>query len=83
MLPELGETENGNDMLVKLHFYNELGKGDWFVMEGSQTEEGIIFYGLVDLFVPELGYFSLSELEDVGCIVFDDLWEECCLGEII
>ena len=51
------------DVLVK--FYNPFGRGTWYVFEGEKFGEDWEFFGLVDLFTTELGYFTLSELEAV------------------
>ena len=51
-------------------FFNPMGAGTWYVVEGSKQEDGDwLFFGLVDLLEKEWGYFTLSELEsvDVGC----------------
>ena len=35
-VPGLYTTENDNDPIVKIHFYNPNGRGDWFVTEGQK-----------------------------------------------
>lgn len=60
-LPKLYSQENkGEDAIVGVKFFNPSGIGTWYATEfdGEDT-----FFGLVDLGWPELGYFSLSELE--------------------
>jgi hypothetical protein len=71
MMPKLGSTEktpcDEKEFIVK--FFNPMGRGTWLVAEGEKQEDGDwLFFGLVDLFEKEWGYFSLSELEavDVG-----------------
>jgi hypothetical protein len=61
-LPPLGATENDPDPLVRVKFFDPCGSWTWYATEfdGEDT-----FFGLVDGFEKELGYFSLSELESV------------------
>ena len=70
-LPKLYSTENvpAKDKAFVCKFFNPLGTGTWLVAEGEEQDDGDwLFFGLVELFVVEWGYFSLSELEavDVG-----------------
>ena len=62
--PKLRETDNKKpeDVKVIVKFFNPAGNGRWFATEfdGEDT-----FFGYADLGFPELGYFSLSELESV------------------
>jgi len=47
-------------------FFDPCGSWTWYVLEGSEEENGDWrFYGLVDGFEKEWGYFMLSELESV------------------
>ena len=58
-LPALYSQENNPDPLVVIKFFQPWGSWTWYVIEfdGKDT-----FFGLVDGFEEELGYFSLSEL---------------------
>jgi len=50
-------------------FFNPLGSWTWYVFEGEEQKDGDwLFFGLVDGFEKELGFFNLKELEslDVG-----------------
>jgi len=62
-LPPLYATEGHHDPIVRCKFFTPWGTWSWFAIEfdGEDT-----FYGLVDGFEVELGYFSLSELESVS-----------------
>ena len=51
------------DVLVK--FINPCGAGTWYVFEAEKTGNDWEFFGLVDLYEKELGYFTLSELESI------------------
>lgn len=65
-LPHLYSQEDVEDPLVQVKFFNPSGSWTWYVIEGSQREDGDwLFFGLVDGFFEELGYFTLSELEGV------------------
>ena len=51
------------DVLVK--FFNPCGAGTWYVFEAEKHENDWEFFGLVDLYEKEIGYFTLSELESI------------------
>ena len=62
-LPRLYEQEErGDEAIAYLKFFTPDSNWTWYVTEfdGKDT-----FFGLVDGFEKELGYFSLSELEKV------------------
>lgn len=56
-----GQTEK--NILVK--FFNPCGIGTWYVFEAQKNGDDWEFFGLVDLYEKELGYFTLSELQSV------------------
>lgn len=58
-LPPLGTTEEENDPLCRVKFFYPDFSWTWYAIEfdGEDT-----FFGLVDGFEKELGYFRLSEL---------------------
>lgn len=62
--PKLYANENkkAEDVKVIAKFFNPLGNGRWFATEFDGED---LFFGYADLGFPELGYFSLSELESV------------------
>ena len=67
-LPALYSTDmipaEKKNILAK--FFNPLGSWTWYVVEGDEQEDGDwVFFGLVDGFEKEWGYFTLSELESV------------------
>ena len=66
-LPMLGfhcwERTGGEQRFV-CKFFDPCGSWTWYVLGGEETEEGDWrFYGLVDGYEKEWGYFMLSELE--------------------
>lgn len=74
-LPKIGETsEQENPTIQAKFFYPDFG-WTWYAIEFDGVDE---FYGLVDGFEMELGYFSLAELManrgKLGCEIERDLW---------
>jgi len=67
-IPPLYSTEHvaTEEKTVAVKFFNPTGSGTWYVVEGEKLEDGDWrFFGLVDLFEKEWGYFMLSELQSV------------------
>ena len=67
-LPGLYSTESteAENKTILAKFFNPIGAGTWYVVEGDEQEDGDwVFFGLVDLLEKEWGYFTLSELESV------------------
>ena len=63
-LPRLGTTEaQGEQALVVVKFFDPTGSWTWYATEFDP--EARQFFGLVDGFEVELGYFSLDDLETV------------------
>ena len=63
-LPKLYEQEDLElQAIVHIKFFDPCGSWTWYVTEfdGEDT-----FFGLVDGFEKELGYFSLKELQSVS-----------------
>lgn len=68
-IPKLYATEEqtNEEKIIICKFFNPMGRGTWYAIEGETREDGeFIFFGLVDLFEKELGYFSLKELEEIS-----------------
>jgi len=64
-LPPLYANESlpdAGDAIAQVKFFNPTGMGTWYATEFDGEDS---FFGLVDLFEKEIGYFSLSELESV------------------
>jgi hypothetical protein len=74
-LPPLYSQENETDPMVICKFFDPVGSWTWYAIEGSPVDEDgyydtdkekvdFLFFGLVIGFEPELGYFSLKELQN-------------------
>jgi hypothetical protein len=62
-LPPIGSQESNPDPTVVVKFFDPCGSWTWYATEfDPATGE---FFGLVDGFEQELGYFHLAELESV------------------
>ena len=59
LLPPLGSTEGQKDPKAVVKFFTPDSSWTWFATEFDGTDQ---FFGLVDGFERELGYFSLKEL---------------------
>jgi len=70
-LPPLYSNENTKDPRAIVKFFTPFSSWTWYATEfdGDDT-----FFGLVDGFEKELGYFTLSELESLGPKIERDLW---------
>ena len=60
--PALGETDTQADPIAIVKFFNPCGIGTWWACE-YDPKSGI-FFGKADLGYPELGTFSLEELQN-------------------
>jgi hypothetical protein len=73
-LPSLYATEGQADPKVQARFFTPWSDWTWYAIEFDGEE---LFFGLVDGFEAELGYFSLSELEALrgpgGIVIERDL----------
>ena len=66
-LPPLYSQEHEADPLVMCKFFHPLSFWTWYAYEGSpEGENDFLFFGWVYGDFPELGYFSLGELESVN-----------------
>jgi|GEM_PF-248867 len=64
-LPPLYAQEHEKDPMVYVKFFHPLSHWTWYATEGSSEDDDFIFFGWVYGDFPELGYFSLNELESV------------------
>ena len=73
--PKLYETEEKVNPLTPIHFFNILGRGDWYVTEAREEKEDILFYGYCKSPLgedcDEWGYFTLSQLKNAKFIELD------------
>jgi hypothetical protein len=67
-LPPLYSQENEQDPMVYAKFFHPLSNWTWYATEGSPEGDDFIFFGWVYGDFPELGYFSLNEMEGVKII---------------
>lgn len=77
------EDDAMEDVKVLAKFF--CGPATWYVTEGSFEYDDYVFFGLVHIMdnEPELGYFSLSEIEDLkvgpfGLTAERDMYFEPC-----
>lgn len=62
--PLYSQDGKGDDAEIICKFFNPCGAGTWYVLEGEQLPDGDWeFFGIVDLYEREYGYFLLSELQ--------------------
>ena len=85
-LPKLRATEKIaiEDKKIILKFFDPTGSWTWYVVEGESIDnsDDFMFFGLVDGFEREWGYFTLAELRDAkknvlgvrGLPIERDLW---------
>lgn len=65
-LPKLYSQENVDNPKIIVKFFHPMSGYTWYVIEGEKQEDGDWrFFGLVDGQEKELGYFHLSQLEEV------------------
>ena len=65
-LPKLYSQENVDNPKIIVKFFHPMSSFTWYVTEGEEIEDGDWrFFGLVDGHEKELGYFHLSQLEEV------------------
>jgi hypothetical protein len=60
---KIGSQENIKDPQIVVKFFDPTGSWTWYATEYDQDTK--TFFGLVDGYEKELGYFSLEELESV------------------
>ena len=64
-LPALGSTDGmGKEAIVQVKFFTPWAGWTWYATE--YDPETRTFFGLVDGFEKELGYFNLDELESIN-----------------
>lgn len=87
-IPKIGETSelSSNEVTVHVKLFNPSGAGTWYVTEFDG--EDIAFGYVADMPYPELGYFSIKDLE--GLVLWpnfrierDKYFQACKLSEIM
>lgn len=80
-LPSLDEVDKQENPLAVAHFTLPM-VGDWYVLAGEVKENGdVLFFGLVNLYVKELGYFTFNELKENN-IFYDINWKQIGVYDI-
>ena len=64
-LPSLYSQEHEPDPMVICKFFHPLSTMTWYAIEGGPDGDDFIFFGWVHSDFPELGYFSLNEMQAV------------------
>ena len=76
--PLYSQDGKGDEALALVKFFTPDASWTWYATEYDPKER--VFFGLVDGFEKELGYFSLDELESIkgvlGLGIERDLWFE-------
>ena len=87
-LPSLGSTDHvmAEESIAQVKFFNPVGGGTWYATEYDPKDK--LFFGWADLGSPELGYFSLTELESytgpLGLGIERDMyWSPTPLSEVM
>lgn len=83
----IGSTDGkGMDAEVIVKYFNPIGAGSWYILEGEKQEDGDwLLYGLCSIFEAEFGYVLLSELENIklpfGMTIERDLYSKGTIGD--
>ncbi len=83
-------SQDGKGLKAKIicKFFNPCGAGTWYVLEAEKLPNGDYrFFGIVDLFEREYGYFLLSQLKSVrnrfGLGIERDMYfKPCMVGDL-
>ena len=90
--PLCSQDGKGDDADIICKFFNPMGSGTWYVLEGEpyEKDDGTMdwqFYGYVVSEFPEYGYFTLSDLESVKRgglgVERDRYFDKCKLSEVV
>jgi hypothetical protein len=81
-IPKLyAQDGKGDNAIVCCKYFDPFGFWNWYVTEFDPKDR--LFFGLVQGFETELGYFSLDELEGLGGRIERDLYfQPKTLGEL-
>lgn len=72
-IPKLyAQDGKGDDAIAYVKYFDILGSWSWYATEYDPQDK--IFFGLVDGFEVELGYFSLAEFESMGFRIERDMY---------
>lgn len=62
-IPPMYSQENEKDPLCVVKYFDPTGSWTWYVIEGEESEGTFVFFGYVVGDFPELGYFTLLDLQ--------------------
>ena len=86
-LPELYSQENETNPKAHIHFFNPLGRGDWYAMEGRKEGDDFLFFGYVKSPLgadcDEYGYFTLNQIKETKILELDKYFEPTPIKEVI
>ncbi len=86
--PLYSQDGKGVNAVIHCKFFNPCGAGTWYVLEAQKEENGdYTFFGIVDLYEREYGYFTLSQLQSVRNrfglgIERDRYFKPCKVGDL-
>lgn len=86
-LPRLYDTEEEKDPMCHVKLFNPMGAGTWYIIEYDPEEKIAFGYADLNMGFPELGYISITELENIqlplGMKIERDLyWNPRPLSEV-
>ena len=92
-VPKIGETAEESNPTAHIHFFNILGRGDWYVTEMKEEGNDFLMFGYVKSPLgedcDEFGYFTLNQLIDTNkslgfdAIELDRWFEPCKIKELL
>ena len=67
-IPALGSTEliPLEERTIVCKFFNPIGAGTWYVIEGGEKGGEFTFYGMIELSKKRFGYFTLNYLKNLN-----------------
>lgn len=86
--PLYSQDGKGVNAVIHCKFFNPCGAGTWYVLEAKKETNGdYTFFGIVDLYEREYGYFTLSQLQSVRNrfglgIERDRYFKPCTVGDL-
>lgn len=86
--PLYSQDGKGLNAVIHCKFFNPCGVGAWYVLEAKKEANGdYTFFGIVDLYEREYGYFTLSQLQSVRNrfglgIERDRYFKPCKVGDL-
>jgi|18_taG_2_1085343.scaffolds.fasta_scaffold54459_2 hypothetical protein len=63
------DEKSAEETMVTAKFFNPYGLGTWWMTEYDPEQR--LAFGYADLGCPELGYFSIAEMEEIRVKPFD------------